>query len=774
MRRIYFFIILAIPFSLCSQSNLKIGDWQSYLPYKDGRKVTQSNEKIYYATDESILILDKDDNSIEVLSKVNGLSDTGVQNILYDQVNEQLIIAYSSSIIDVVKGSEVIRVTDIVDKTSILGDKQIYDMYIQNGEFLYLATGFGLVQYNLVTLEFGFTLDISSQVSAVSGDGSTLVMVTDESAYVLDLTMTNAPAFFDEWKRQTDGLDETEVVVDVWKNEDKTYIVTEKKIYQAINNDDSYEVIYENPFEALSIIFLNPTPKGWMIGFKNPIDTLGSSKLVLFDKDDNQMDLVENSCLGRITDAILTEEGQLYLGDEWKRIHFLNADGSCSEVSYNSPFNAEVTDISLSSDAVYFAPGGVTENLGDQFTGSGFYQLKNGEWTNFNSTSSDFIKNNELFHVHKVAVSPFDSKVYFASFWSGILQFDSDTEAMTLWNKENSTLQGQIGDANGRVRISGLAFDSQNNLWVSNYSAEEPISVRWADGTWQSFPLIGASDDKVEDITVDNNDYVWVTIFGTSGGVYVLDPATGNRRFISQGNASEINSNFVNAVAVDRSGAVWVGTGQGAVVFECGTAVLDASVCPGNRPIVNVNGIDAYLLESEDVLCIAVDGADRKWFGTRNGIFVQSPNGSTMIAQYDIDNSPLFDNIIREMAFDEESGVMYIATSKGIQSLKTETTGSNVRHNDEVYAYPNPVRPEYEGPIAIRGLAQDAEVRITDMDGKLVFKTDALGGQAIWDGFNLEGNEVAGGVYLVFSSSSSDPFGRGEVDAYVTKILVVK
>jgi len=171
------------------------------------------------------------------------------------------------------------------------------------------------------------------------------------------------------------------------------------------------------------------------------------------------------------------------------------------------------------------------------------------------------------------------------------------------------------------------------------------------------------------------------------------------------------------------------------------------------------------------VLSIAVDGANRKWFGTRNGIFVQSPNGEDQIVAFDTENSPLFDNTVKEMAFNSETGEMFIGTNKGLQSLRTETTGSRATHANEVYAFPNPVRPEYNGIIAIKGLARDAEVKITDVDGQLVFQTRALGGQAIWDGKDIKGREVTGGIYLVFSSSS-DAFR--DPNSYVTKILVVR
>ena len=213
-----------------------------------------------------------------------------------------------------------------------------------------------------------------------------------------------------------------------------------------------------------------------------------------------------------------------------------------------------------------------------------------------------------------------------------------------------------------------------------------------------------------------------------------------------------------------------MGTAQGVVVFECGASVFE-NVCRGNKPVVFQDNLGAFLLESEDVISIAVDGANRKWFGTRNGIFVQSPNGESEIARYNVDNSPLFDNNVKAMAYNGETGEMIIATDKGLQSFRTASTSARAVHSSNVYAFPNPVRPEYRGTIAIKGLARDAEVIITDIDGQLVFETEALGGQATWDGRDVAGRDVATGVYLVFSSSS-DTFLNP--DTAVTKILVVR
>jgi hypothetical protein len=77
------------------------------------------------------------------------------------------------------------------------------------------------------------------------------------------------------------------------------------------------------------------------------------------------------------------------------------------------------------------------------------------------------------------------------------------------------------------------------------------------------------------------------------------------------------------------------------------------------------------------------------------------------------------------------------------------------------------VEPGYSGPIAITGLIENAEVKITDISGGLVYRTKALGGQAIWYGTNFKGQRAHSGVYLVFCSNDD---GK---KTYVAKILLI-
>jgi len=163
---------------------------------------------------------------------------------------------------------------------------------------------------------------------------------------------------------------------------------------------------------------------------------------------------------------------------------------------------------------------------------------------------------------------------------------------------------------------------------------------------------------------------------------------------------------------------------------------------------------------------IAIDGANQKWIGTTAGLFVLDADIEENLAQFTVENSPLFTNDIVDVAIDGATGEVYVGTTGGILSYRAEATDGQAFFKD-VYAFPNPVRPEYFGTIAVKGLATDANVKITDITGTLVYETTALGGQAVWDGNDYNGQRAASGVYLVYMTS------KNGLEKMVTKILMM-
>ena len=751
-----------------AQSDIGIGQWKSYLPHKDAKYVTQSDNKIIYATDQSIFTIDKEDQSLEYISKIEGLSETGISAVEYDNFNDQLIIAYDNSAIDIVRGNEVIGVYDINENDNFV-DRKINDIYVQNSEWVYFATGFGIVQYNLIDLEFGFTLDASVRIESVSGNDNYLVMQSETLSYLLDYADEPFPNAFSSWKPLTDGLptnytaDATTIIRDL------IYIADEDNVYSA-EIGEAFSSIYDIP-QGSRVSVLKETTDGWMLGLRG---SNSNSSLLFFDDQNALIDEI-TTCTSRLRDAIVTDQGDVYFADDFDNVRFIK-DGQCNQEQFRGPFGSDASDIEIENDIVYIASGGVTENFADLFGRRGIYIFTNGEWNNINQDNNQFYKDNDLIQHYQIEKHPQKPLLYIGTFWKGLIEMNLETGEQILYDTQNT--QGALGEQIGNpgfVKISGLTFDRDNNLWISVFGAEKPIAVLTDEGTWHSFDV--SSDKKTSDIIVDESGTVWCVIGGNTGGVMVLNPGNSiadpsddlPSRFININN-SEIQSSLINSIVEDLDGGVWVGTAEGAVAFDCGLSAVESS-CIGNRPKVLEGEELGRLLETEDVQAIAVDGANRKWFGTRNGIFVQSPNGEDQIARFNEDNSPLFDNDINAITYNPNTGEMVIATNKGVQAYKTETTGATIRHASQVYAYPNPVRPDYAGPIAIKGLVRDAEVRITDIDGQLVYKTDAFGGQAIWDGNDLNGNVAAAGVYLVFSSST-DTFR--DPDAFVTKILLVR
>ncbi|MFZ4476164.1 MAG: hypothetical protein ACOYPR_13280, partial [Saprospiraceae bacterium] len=454
--------------------------------------------------------------------------------------------------------------------------------------------------------------------------------------------------------------------------------------------------------------------------------------------------------------------------------YFDLSTNQCDFFTYNSPLNHKSAEITIGPDGTtYVATPGPNSGLSPIYYRDGLYVYKDQQWELWNQNTFPDLVDSEFSYVDlwKVAAHPTKDQVFIGSWVGGLLDFTAGAYTKK-YTQNNSILKNAGASGTTRTAIGGLAFDASQNLWISNFGAGAPIAVLKADGTLRNFSASPAQN--LLQVTVDQNGYKWFVV-AFNGGVMVydsgkdLDSPTDDRYKIFTTSNSVLPTNTVNCVSVDLEGDVWVGTQQGVVSFECGSNVFE-STCQGRRRIVTVDGFNGYLLETEDVKTIAVDGANRKWFGTSNGVFVESPDALTQVANYTSTNSPLFDNTITDIAINNKTGEVWIGTEKGLISLRGEATaGGNVNSNAP-YAYPNPVRPDYDGPIAIYGLARDANVKITDIAGNLVYEGKALGGQAIWDGRDYLGRRAATGVYLIFATSN---VSFDTPDAIITKLVII-
>jgi hypothetical protein len=277
-------------------------------------------------------------------------------------------------------------------------------------------------------------------------------------------------------------------------------------------------------------------------------------------------------------------------------------------------------------------------------------------------------------------------------------------------------------------------------------------------------------------VLVTRSNQIWLQVRTTGiGGILVYDHR-GTISDHSDDRIAHLNinpgsgalpSNEVVSMAEDKDGSIWVGTDKGVVVFYNPANIFTSESFDAQSILINQDGHTQKLLETETVTAISIDGANRKWFGTQNsGVYLMSGDGTKELEHFSIDNSPLLSNTILALEVNPVTGEVFIATEKGLISYKGTSTIGETKCED-TYAYPNPVKPGYSGYIAVRGLVTDAHVRITDIAGNMVFETKAIGGQAIWDGKNFNGERVHSGVYIVFAANEDAS------ETCVTKILFV-
>ncbi len=762
-------MVMVFTTMVAAQSNIAIGEWKSYLPYQSGVRLTESPDKVIYATKEAIMTIDKTNDEYNFLSKVEGLSDVGIQEIEYDLIHNQLIIAYTNSNIDIVDGNDVINRSDIKNNLNF-PDRSINDIIIKDEKWAYLATAFGIVQFDLINYEFGFTTITDVEVNALSYNDNYIFAATDDGLYRGEVTSGINLGDFGNWEIMGEGtgLPSLSLITDTEWFDGKLYVSVDTILYSSEDNL-TFDSIATTP-TGFDPVYLTSGHQYLMWGSKDPF----VESEILFLAMDGTQEWGQSGCPNRTTAILEDNNGNIWYGDEWNELR--RSDGPhdpCIRFTTSTINGNSISEIAFEDNVVYGATGGVSEIFTVQANRDGFYILKDKDWSFINEQNHQGIRNSNFINFYTILPDPATDKLFIGSYGAGLMEYNTTTQESQFFTVDNSSLQKTLGDSH-TTRVSGLAWDD-GDLWISNFGAPEPISVFTADETWHSFNVPGSK--YLAQVIVDQNGYKWFMIVGSAGGVLVYDDngtvqnPTDDRppRIISTGN-SELNSNIVNCLAMDHNGDVWVGTIEGPVVFDCGGSVFESD-CRGSKRLVLQDSIAAFLLETEEIKTIAIDGANRKWFGTRNGIFVQSPSGEEQIAHYSVDNSPLFDNNIIDMNFNDISGEMFISSEKGLQSIRTETLGSKVnRHEEPVYAFPNPVRPDYKGPIAIKGLARDADVKITDIGGKLIYETTALGGQAIWDGNDYNGQRAASGVYLVFSAGASS---FDTPDSFVTKILII-
>ncbi|MGB3616881.1 MAG: two-component regulator propeller domain-containing protein, partial [Catalinimonas sp.] len=472
-----------------------------------------------------------------------------------------------------------------------------------------------------------------------------------------------------------------------------------------------------------------------------------------------------------VQDALRDDEGCLWMADYRNGMTKACAPGGEVEVfTPEGPTSTVTFGLYTHDDRIVLLHGGYNLSSSvERGQDVGFSTFQESTWDNYSSLNGRMPYANDLVGA---AYNPRNGSFYVSSYGWGVIEFASDC-TITRWSNDNASLlsveQPGVQPGPPFVRIGGMTVDREGNLWVANtFAPSRPLHVLRPDGTWESFAIGNVGVRAILDVMIDRNGYKWCRHWNTSSatlGMVVFDEVENQARRITTDNG--LPSNLVRDVVEDEDGLIWVATDGGVVVFYDSFDVFERAI-QAEGPRVRINATQSTtLLSNERVNCIAVDGGNRKWIGTDNGLYLVSPDGSEVIQQFTRSNSPLYSNRIIDVTVNGRSGEVFVALDEGVISYRSDATDAAPTHGT-VRAFPNPVRPEYEGLITISGLATDAVVKITDVSGKLVHEGRAAGGTATWNGRDYNGRAARTGVYLVFSATEDG------TESFVTKIAVVE
>lgn len=769
-----FLLILFSLFSFItatSAQEIGIGEWRDHLPYQHVIAVTDAGNRIYAATPYSLFYLDFDDNSLNRVTKINGLSDVGISGIEYSKKYNTLVVAYSNANIDLIKGDKIVNLSDIKRKP-ILGDKSINSIVFIDDK-AYLSCGFGIVVLDIDKEEFPEPIyyigpeGSSINVHDITYDDvdSTIYAATESGIYSAKFFNTNL-ANFAEWSKETSGFLPSGPFNHIAAFHNRIYV---NQFGEAYASDHMYVKIGG----VWQSFIPGNTSNRYSVEVHNDRLVICMNLTVHVYKPDGTFDYsIYSYNPGNVCprDAILMDNNVMWIGDEFEGLAKVTNIWTSEHYKLNGPEFPDAFALASGDNDVWAVPGGRNSSFQPLYRNASFAGFVDYQWKTIDKLSDTILT--DFRDVLAVAVNPSNTKnVFLGTFGYGLLEYTNGV-FVNRYTDVNSSLGPHVLSPN-RIDIGGLAFDSDNNLWVVNSSAASLLSRRTPAGEWKSYSLGNtASGVEAGKIVIDQQNHKWILgrnlllyVFNDNNTPDISSDDQTKKLTASIGNGA-IPGNFVKSIAVDREGLVWLGTDEGVVVFYSPQNVFSNENYDAQKILIEQDGYGQYLLSAETVTAIAVDGSNRKWFGTdRAGLFLMSADGTEQILHFTVDNSPLLSNTITDLTI-TASGEIFISTPAGMVSYRAEAVTPEPTL-DKVVVFPNPVRPEYSGNIAIKGLVEGSSVKITDISGNLVFSTEAQGGQAIWNGYNFDGIKAKSGVYLVFISNQDGS------QTNVAKIMII-
>lgn len=741
--------------------------WESYASYFNPTDVVITQHHVFELAGTALFSVDKRDGSITRWNKAKGMHGGEISRITYVKTQDAVLVVYNNNMIDIISSEgDIIDIPDLFQSSTAI---TIQALYIHN-HIAFIGTNFGIIELNLTKKEIADTYYIGPNASSVS---ITELAIANDTLFALSGTNLYKGCLKDQLINYKNWTIEPVLLTNPsWmvSYQESLWVIDNRKLYKRISGD------WQKQIPTTS--FIHSKSQGNKL-------LLTSSAHFLFEMEGGELKPIYNSSL--IETGVFDAQTQHYwlagqeLGlVEWNK----QTQQMVNHYIPSGPVRNDSYHLQFAGEKLFICPGTRWSSQGDVNTTFAFY--KNGEWGYETDEHTQKVLNDKPTDLVAVAIDPNDDSHFFmASYGHGILEYkNNQIHKQYTEGVPNCSLLSLIENNLKYVRTEAVTMDN-GYLWVLQPETR-PYTINVmniATGQWAGYNFTykgqRITPPTPRGIWIDKRDsrYKWFISQRSPVGVFLINdngtPMKGSDdRYVFRNEIQDQNNEIftltrVNELAQDQNGDIWVAMEGGVFIVPSETDFFSSNAC--KRIIIPRNdgtGLADYLLANDNVTTIAVDGGNRKWIGTESsGVYLVSEDGMTTIHHFTIENSALLSNSITSIAIHPTSGEVFIGTAAGLVSFRSDASEPFETYAD-ILAYPNPVRPNYDGVVTITGLMDKSDVNIIDQAGQLVCKTSSNGGIAIWDLRNGAGQRVSSGVYTALCNAPDGKHG-------IVKILVM-
>ena len=758
-------LLLTILWMLPLAVSLHATDWKAYLSYHDATKNIVAGNRVYCLASGAIYYYIAGEDKVHTFSTATGLSDTNVKFFVYNKELGNFLIIYSNYNMDILGiNDSIVNIPEY--KNSTLSDKTITSVSVA-GKNAYLSTNFGVVVVNMENCEYTNTYNIGIAVHSSIRQGDKILAAADNCVYAGNVTDN----LLDKNNWKIIGYFIPSQFVEYG---DELYAWVYNGLYTFNADNGSVQQLYN---KALS--YVNSEGELLVMGNSDEIVTM------------NETNTLKKYPLANSYNWVSCNDNTFWICNGQKGLLSATAKGDTFTVDANgiipdSPIRNYCYYLGYTKNNRLLVGGGSLNYTGITYPGT-VMALDKGRWLNFSEDSITTVTGMPYRNITSVIEDPNDDTHHFASSACvGLYEFRNERFAR-YYGSQNSPLRTIIASDPYFTRTAGLNYDSEGNLWMLQSQVDTLVRILKPDGAWRSIAVpVLAGYPTFDKLVFDSRGLVWITHRRTTavhhagllcinynGTVDVTsdDSYQFQYSFTNQDNIT-YTFNQVYDVVEDLNGTIWIGTNKGPFYITDPNDFFNTTPTFYQVKVPRNDGTDYadYLLTDVGITAIAVDGGNRKWFGTSsNGVYLVSADGLQTIHHFTKENSPLLSNTIYSIAINQTSGEVMFGTDAGLISYRSDATkAAETLESNNLKVYPNPVRPGFEGNVTVTGFSFDSDVKVTSTNGQLIYKGSSVGGTFTWNCCNKLGKRVASGVYYIIGSDSNGKNGA------VAKVLVIK